>query len=231
MDLYKFNAVHDNKGKSGIYQITNLTNNKTYIGSSVDLGRRFTSYYSFKHIDRWKTHIICKALIKYGYSNFQLAILEYCAPEKCIEREQCYFDKLNPEYNILKTAGWSLGFKHSEETLVKFRNRKHSEETRAKISAGQIGNKRSEETKAKLRAFPRPEGSGKPKIQIDVFDVETGKNALFSSISEAALVLGVHKASISKYILKGYKKPFKGRYNITKIYGPKCTEEDLEILS
>lgn len=68
MDLDKFHVVYDNKGKSGVYQITNLTNNKTYIGSSVNISRRFTCYYSFRHIDRWKTSIICKALIKFGYS-------------------------------------------------------------------------------------------------------------------------------------------------------------------
>jgi hypothetical protein len=52
MDLDKFNVVLDNKGKSGIYRMTNLTNNKTYIGSSVNLSHRFTCYYSFKHIKR-----------------------------------------------------------------------------------------------------------------------------------------------------------------------------------
>lgn len=212
MDLDKFNVVKDNKGKAGIYKITNLTNNKTYIGSSVNLSRRFTCYYSFKYINRWNTGIICKALIKYGYYNFKLEILEYCASEKCIEREQYYFDKLNPEYNVLKTAGSSLGYKHSEETLVKFKERKHSEETRAKISAAQIGKKISEETRAKLRCRTRPAGSGRSKIQIEVFDQKTEIKTIYFSITEVAQALGVHKGSISKYISKGGKKPFKGRY-------------------
>lgn len=223
MDLYKLNVINDNRGKSGIYLMTNLINNKTYIGSSVNLGRRFTCYYSFNHIKRWKTSNICKALIKYGYSNFQLTILEYCTPEKCIEREQYYFDKLKPEYNILKKAGSLLGFKHSEKTLIKFRKRKHSEETRAKISAVQIGKVLSEETKAKLKGLPRPKGSGRSKIQIEVFDVETGIKTIYVSISEASLALGAHKGTISKYITSSSNKPFKGRYVITKnnIPGPK----------
>jgi hypothetical protein len=33
-----------------------------------------------------------------------------------LEREQYYLDLLKPEYNILKVAGSSLGFKHSEES-------------------------------------------------------------------------------------------------------------------
>lgn len=160
MDLDKFHAIQDNKGKSGVYRRTNLTNNKTYIGSSVDIGHRLSCYFSLRHIERWKkTSIICKALIKYGYSGFKLEIFEYCTPKNCIEREQYYLDTLNPEYNILKAAGSVLGFKHSEETLMKFRARKHTEETKAKISSAQIGRKASEKTRAKLLNRIRPEQS------------------------------------------------------------------------
>lgn len=62
---------------------------------------------------------IYKSLLKNGYSNFSLEILEYCAPEKCIKREQHYLNLLKPEYNILNTAGSLLGFKHSNETKAK----------------------------------------------------------------------------------------------------------------
>jgi group I intron endonuclease len=48
---------------------------------------------------------INNALLKYGYSNFTLEILEYCDPSEAISREQYYLDSLNPEYNILLTAG------------------------------------------------------------------------------------------------------------------------------
>lgn len=93
---------------------------------------------------------IYKALLKYGYSNFQLEILEYCAPEDTIKREQHYLDLLKPEYNILKIAGSSFGYKHTETTLAKLRGRTHSEETRAKLSKSRIGTQLSEETRAKL---------------------------------------------------------------------------------
>lgn len=55
-------------------------------------------------------------MIKYGYSSFQLEILEYCDIADLTEREQYYLDKLNPKYNILKIAGSSLGHKLTEET-------------------------------------------------------------------------------------------------------------------
>ena len=45
---------------------------------------------------------IYKALLKYGYKNFILDIVEYCEPSQLIKREQYYIDKVKPEYNILK---------------------------------------------------------------------------------------------------------------------------------
>ena len=62
---------------------------------------------------------IYKAILKYGYSNFSLEILEYCEPNLLISREQYYIDLLEPEYNILKIAYSSLGFKHSLYTRAK----------------------------------------------------------------------------------------------------------------
>ena len=68
-------------------------------------------------MDPKRNMLIHKALLKYGYSEFRLDILEYCDGKEVIYREQYYLDLLKPEYNILKTAGSSLGFKHTSETL------------------------------------------------------------------------------------------------------------------
>ena len=68
-----------------------------------------------------KVSLIAKALLKYGYSNFQLEILEYCPPELCIIREQYYINKFKPEYNIAKTAGSKLGLHQTIETAALFR--------------------------------------------------------------------------------------------------------------
>jgi group I intron endonuclease len=49
--------------------------------------------------------MINSALLKYGYSNFTLEILEYCDSSEVVRREQYYLDLFKPEYNILSTAG------------------------------------------------------------------------------------------------------------------------------
>lgn len=116
----------ENKGKAGVYCWRNLLNQKCYIGSSTNLSRRLKTYFRISFLEtQIKTNgsIIYRSLLKNGYSNFSLEILEYCSPENTTLREQYYMDLLNPEYNILKTAGSFLGFKHSEETIEKFRIR------------------------------------------------------------------------------------------------------------
>jgi group I intron endonuclease len=74
------------------------------------------SYFDAKYLMRNDYMIICKALLKYGYSNFKLEILEYCKASDVIAREQFYITSLRPEYNQLKTAGSLFGFRHTEET-------------------------------------------------------------------------------------------------------------------
>ncbi len=111
--------LKENKGKSGIYMLTNKLTNDIYIGQSVDISKRFRNYFNLSYIKSKGSFIISRALIKYEYSNFSVTILEYCDKYDLIIREQYYFNKLNPQYNILKISGSSRDFKHSEETKTK----------------------------------------------------------------------------------------------------------------
>jgi group I intron endonuclease len=123
------NILNENKGKSGIYMLTNKLTNDIYIGQSIDLSNRFKKYFTLSpcsYLNKGKNYIksknsliISRALIKYGYSNFSVTILEYCDKSDLLVKEQYYLDKLNPQYNILKIAGSSLNHKHTEETKAK----------------------------------------------------------------------------------------------------------------
>ena len=65
----------DNKNKPDIYRWVNLIDNKSYIGSSINLTSRFYGYLSNNHmINNLSRHnsIIYKALMKYNYDNFRL---------------------------------------------------------------------------------------------------------------------------------------------------------------
>lgn len=142
-----------NQDKSGIYLWSNKINGKIYIGSAVNLPKRLSHYYSEKSMEAYLIRgksTIYSAILKHGLSLFKLEILEYCAPNKCIEIEQKYINLLKPNYNILQIAGSSLGFKHSVETLVKMGAWERSEETRAKMSEAKKGKKKKNKKKYRL---------------------------------------------------------------------------------
>lgn len=119
-DLNKSKIIVDNRNKVGIYRWVNSINNKTYVGSSTNLSERFLDYYQSRVLLKNKTPIH-NALLKYGYSNFSLEILEYCKREQAISKEQYYFYLLKPKYNILKIAGSSLGYSHREDTIERMK--------------------------------------------------------------------------------------------------------------
>lgn len=115
----KAEIIKHNHKKSGIYRWTHKLSGKSYVGSALDLTRRFRNYFSAAFLEKELRHgdsLICSSLLKYGYSEFTLEVLEYCDPLGIISREQHYFDNLKPVYNIWTMVRSSKGFKHSAET-------------------------------------------------------------------------------------------------------------------
>lgn len=239
-DTQKESVLNDNKGKAGVYRWTNKDSGKIYVGSSVDLYRRFTNYYNIKYITRTaKSSLICRALLKYGYSKFELDILEYCETENVITREQYYIDLLKPEYNILQVAGSLFGYKHTAETLAKMSeialNRSdetkaklreaalgktyhHTEETKIKLRDAILGIKRSEETRNKLKSIQ----SNRKKhpivgIKVEVKDILSGEIFNYDSLRLAGKELNSNHNTINKYLKSG--ELFRNRYKISKIVG------------
>lgn len=146
--LMKKSIIKDNKDKSGIYKITNKLTNDIYIGQSLNLGNRFIRYFNLSYLNNRNSLVINRALIKHGYSNFSITILEYCNISDLTIREQYYMDKLNPKYNTLKVAGSSRGHKLSEQTKMKISESLKGIYTKEKSAA--FGRIASEETRAKM---------------------------------------------------------------------------------
>ncbi len=73
---------------SGIYKILNKSNNKCYIGSTINFNDRRNLHFS--KLKRGKHHsiILQRAYDKYGIDNFEFIILEECENDNLLEREQ-----------------------------------------------------------------------------------------------------------------------------------------------
>ena len=127
--LAQYHLFNDRLPKdTGIYAIANLANKKLYIGSAASVNHRPSkSGFRNRFVDhrkqlKAKTHHAKKLLNAFwadgvNQEDFVVWILEYCPPEKCIEREQWYFDTYKPWYNGLLTAGNNRGYKKTKETI------------------------------------------------------------------------------------------------------------------
>lgn len=108
---------------SGIYQIKNIITDKTYIGSAVNLKHRMAVHKSHLKLNKHGNSYLQNAFNKYGEDNFISEILFTCPKEELLRLEQYHIDNYKPEYNILKVAGSTLGFKHSDEFKKKISER------------------------------------------------------------------------------------------------------------
>jgi len=215
-DLQKLEIIKENKGKAGIYRWMNLINGKSYVGSSADLGKRLRNYFNLDYLElaiQKNQSLIYRSVLKSGYSSFSLEILEYCSPEKCLEREQYYLDLLKPEYNLLKTAGSSLGFKHSADSQIF-----------SHLKCLNSSAKHQEHLK-RLNLSPEHQEHLK-RIQLQrstsvvVLDMLNNEKTVYTSIREAARAIGVTHNSIYQAFKSkpGESSVFvkKKRYQVTK---------------
>lgn len=94
------------KDKAGIYMITNKKTKKFYIGMSNNLKARLYNYLIQERLIESKSSRIHKALLKYGYENFSVSILEFIespALKQLNKREDFYINIFKPQYNIRRS--------------------------------------------------------------------------------------------------------------------------------
>lgn len=149
---------------SGIYEIVCKVNGRRYVGSAVNLDKRWRLHYRQLNDGVHYNQHLQRAWNKYGPGAFFFKVVEHVEDsDTLIQREQFYIDSTSPEFNICPTAGSQKGRKASPELRAKLsaahmgkpshrKGAKHSEETKQKISKTKTGVKmgpHSEERKRK----------------------------------------------------------------------------------
>ncbi|MBQ7439088.1 MAG: GIY-YIG nuclease family protein [Paludibacteraceae bacterium] len=206
---------------SGIYSITNLVNNKRYIGQSVNISKRWQTH---KYELRGGYHdnaYLQSSWNKYGEENFIFEVLEYCSPEDLDYMEGYFiwlYDTLDEEHGYNLTSGGKSNRTYSERGLIRYKevrktymptwlntpeaNAKKalakigthpSEETRQKLSLSHKGKKLSQETRAKMSA-----SRGRAVQQYTTDGVFV---AQYSSMVEAYEQTGINRAHINSVCL------------------------------
>jgi|LakMenEpi03Aug12_release.lakeMendotaPanAssembly.Ray.scaffolds.fasta_scaffold410544_2 group I intron endonuclease len=137
----------------GIYKITSPIG-RIYIGQSVDISNRISSYKNLKCKNQTKLY---HSLLKYSFENHKFEILEQCEINLLNERERYYQDFYNStlrnNLNCKLTKTNEKSGYLSIETKIKIgignKGKKVSAESRKRMSIAKL--QMTEETKSKLR--------------------------------------------------------------------------------
>lgn len=119
--------------KSGIYKITNLINNKIYIGQAKDLRIRIRTHEKYDTPEKFNGSIsfenekqmpIHQAIMKYHLENFKIEIIEKCSISELNSKEQywiAYYDCIAPKgYNLTKGGQIGCPLKGEKSHLNKY---------------------------------------------------------------------------------------------------------------
>ena len=149
--------------QSGVYTIRNRVNGLLYVGSSVQISRRWNAHRCDLRRRVHNNQHLQRSWTLYGEDTFEFGILELCPIENLIEREQFWidhFDASNPRcgYNIGTVAGSAmLGRKHKPESIAKMaaslRGQKRSPEFREKMAL--IARQRYENPEERIKSAVR----------------------------------------------------------------------------
>lgn len=161
----------------GIYAIRK--DERFYIGHSSNIRIRWSKH---KYLLRKGAHPnphLQNAWNLYGEEAFEFLVLEECAVELLLEREQYYFDQHLDKYNIALVAGSRLGVPQSPETKARIgaasKGHEVSPEAREKMRVALTGRVISEETRAKMSAAQK--GNTKRRGHVDTPEARANMSA------------------------------------------------------
>lgn len=187
-------------GKIGIYKILSKKTNRVYIGSTIDLVRRWREHKKLLKGQRHHSSFLQNHYNKYGIGDLEFIILEKCNKENLIDKEQFYLDTNKCEFNVLKIAYSVWGFKHSKETKDKIsktlQGHVHSSTTKDKISKALKGKERDVKLKIKL------------SIPVEQYDLEGNFIKEWFGANEAARYINGNSGHIIA-VCKGKRKTHK----------------------
>ena len=125
-----------------IYIIKNLTNNKVYIGQTIQKWERRVKCHFWEALRGDEDTKLNRAIVKYGKENFSYKLVTKCDELQLDNLEILYitvFNSFKNGYNSTEGGQGSSGKKVSEETKEKIRNFQKQYNSDPKIKEKKIG--------------------------------------------------------------------------------------------
>lgn len=155
---------------SGVYEIRCSANGRAYIGSAVNIKRRWARHrYDLRSSAHANPHLQ-RAWNKYGEEAFEFSVIEECDAGCLLDAEQRELDRIESGFNIRKKADSNVGLKTPEDVRLKISAAKkgmstgpHTQATRDAMSKMRRGIRHSRkhvENQAKSRMKLSSEEAG-----------------------------------------------------------------------
>lgn len=211
-----------------IYCITNLINNKMYIGQTVRTWQ-----------ERWNEHLaagrdinnnlpLYRAMRKYGQENFSISIIENCPDNELNEKEKYWIKEkqtwiaIHPNKGYNLTDGGGNGTKYSYDYIrYLYKNGMTQSEIKEELKcdpwvirqAIAMDESISNDYKQKQRHIAAINSQTTFMKQVQAIDPTTNEvYKIFNSISEASRFFNINHACISTAIRKGRPHKCKNYY-------------------
>lgn len=196
----------------GIYKITNKINGKTYIGQSIDTGRRRQEHFKLYRRDKApeRTRPLYKDVAKYGKENFSFEVIKECPKSELDKWENYYLSKQEKDksYNLAfdavpmhdKKQANQHGQFFSEWNKKQWKKESYRKE-RSKASS-ELQKRRLKnpdylaEKSAQLKKY-----TDSLKKKVAQYDTKGNLIATYDGIREAERATGINSQSISKVAL------------------------------
>lgn len=182
-----------------IYKITNLINNRVYIGQTIGtLDKRFQ-----RHCLKSSNSFISKAIRKYGKHNFLVEKLETCISRNHLDDREIYwisyYNSTDRNLGYNRTVGGQNGGLAGEAL----------EKMKIGVSRALRGKRKPKKTKEHVEAH-RKSILGKPNIKKRK-KIKCSNGKYYDSILSASIDLKLSKGNICS-VLKGYRNLTGGYY-------------------
>lgn len=175
----------------GLYEIFNTVSRKKYIGSSIDVDRRSAAHKSHLRGNKHKNTYLQNSWNKHGEEAFEFKVLRKVPEHELLIEEQIELDSYPAEevYNLSLVVDRPMaGRKHTEESKKKMSisrvGKKHSTEARKRMSEAQLGRKHTEATKIKISKSSR---SADPEVRRKLSEAHKGKKVTQSTRDKQSL--------------------------------------------
>lgn len=117
---------------SAVYRIVNTVTGEFYIGSSVDVKKRWANHKCPSKWGRYPNNKMYQDMQEHGLDCFSFEILEEVEPGNLRQAEQKFIETLKPTYNQMYAKGWDV--ERQKASHRKYRQSKKGKETKKKYS-------------------------------------------------------------------------------------------------